>query len=654
MKYLKFFGSVIFFLFIFIICLFIEIKPIRAFNQNICANFKITATGGYNRTDGPTLEQSTYNSPYSFPVAKPMILGQGSPVVSFKATPTKFFSGQAQVTLMRYDYRADSHGGNGTKSVDNSFFKYGETSLYTVGDFNYPGFSSIYGYNDPVYDTGRTNQTWTNLMQVVPDMVAYKAFITYPNYTQCESDKVYVKMAGYFFNTANITHNDLGETILNYSVTNGGNYFTIPPIFRKGNGNLVAVKIYDATIGTNEWFSPLWKGNSYWLSGDNNVGLFWGKDTPVGIAISGNINLGKFYQNLDANKKIGIFTMGDPIEWTQNITSDTKCPSPFSFLNPNYCYVVTGYQELTPYFLPPAYNLDVSKSGTGSGTVASNPTGVNCGTDCTEIYNNGTIVTLTTTADAGSNFIGWTGACTGVGDCIVTMNSSKSVTAVFDLIPQIKPTVYTDSYEPLSSSSVKINGRVADFGSSSGMDRGFYVSADGTCDTNDTKYSVPPVSSTGNMSYTLTGWTQGWGYYMAYAKNNNLSNNFDQGSCNRFEIPATYKLLITSVTGNGAVTGTGGINCRSGGSGTCQVDLSVNSAATIVANPDTNWKWQSWGGADCSGSGSTCNLIMNSDKSASATFVNTAAITSSGLSVTVTWLENGETKQVNLKTDLFK
>ncbi len=79
--------------------------------------------------------------------------------------------------------------------------------------------------------------------------------------------------------------------------------------------------------------------------------------------------------------------------------------------------------------------LTVSKSGSGAGTITSSPAGINCGTDCTENYVSGTSVTLTATAGTGSTFSGWSGACTGTGTCIVTMNAAKTVNAAFALYP---------------------------------------------------------------------------------------------------------------------------------------------------------------------------------------------------------------------------
>jgi hypothetical protein len=73
--------------------------------------------------------------------------------------------------------------------------------------------------------------------------------------------------------------------------------------------------------------------------------------------------------------------------------------------------------------------LTVSVSGTG--IVTSNPAGIRCGSDCTEQYSTGTVVTLTAKPGRGTAFTGWSGACTGSGTCTVTMDAARSVTATF-------------------------------------------------------------------------------------------------------------------------------------------------------------------------------------------------------------------------------
>jgi uncharacterized repeat protein (TIGR02543 family) len=70
----------------------------------------------------------------------------------------------------------------------------------------------------------------------------------------------------------------------------------------------------------------------------------------------------------------------------------------------------------------------------GSGSVTSSPSGIDCGSDCTETYDGVTGVTLTAMPEGGSTFAGWGGACTGTSTtCTLTMNASKSVTATFTL-----------------------------------------------------------------------------------------------------------------------------------------------------------------------------------------------------------------------------
>jgi len=48
-------------------------------------------------------------------------------------------------------------------------------------------------------------------------------------------------------------------------------------------------------------------------------------------------------------------------------------------------------------------------------------------------YDYGTVVTLTASADTGSLFTGWSGACSGNTNCVVTMDMAKSVIVIFTL-----------------------------------------------------------------------------------------------------------------------------------------------------------------------------------------------------------------------------
>jgi uncharacterized repeat protein (TIGR02543 family) len=91
-------------------------------------------------------------------------------------------------------------------------------------------------------------------------------------------------------------------------------------------------------------------------------------------------------------------------------------------------------QSVTATFTLNQYTLTAVADGTGTGSVTSVPAGIDCGSDCSEVYGYGTVVTLTAVADTGSTFTGWSGACTNSsGDCVVTMDQAQNVTATFSL-----------------------------------------------------------------------------------------------------------------------------------------------------------------------------------------------------------------------------
>ena len=77
----------------------------------------------------------------------------------------------------------------------------------------------------------------------------------------------------------------------------------------------------------------------------------------------------------------------------------------------------------------------VSEAGIGRGTVTSSDGSIGCPGTCAATYNSGSSVTLTASANLGSLFSGWSGACSGLGTCTVTMNAARSVTATFVGVP---------------------------------------------------------------------------------------------------------------------------------------------------------------------------------------------------------------------------
>ncbi len=74
--------------------------------------------------------------------------------------------------------------------------------------------------------------------------------------------------------------------------------------------------------------------------------------------------------------------------------------------------------------------LTVVFGGPGTGLVISEPNGIDCTADCAALFDLNSTVTLTATPDA--IFVGWGGACTGTGTCVVSIDGSVKVTARFE------------------------------------------------------------------------------------------------------------------------------------------------------------------------------------------------------------------------------
>lgn len=86
-------------------------------------------------------------------------------------------------------------------------------------------------------------------------------------------------------------------------------------------------------------------------------------------------------------------------------------------------------QNVTATFSGTTVTHTLSVTVTGTGSVSSTPAGLTCsGGTCTHAFDAGTQVTL---APSGGTFSNWSGACSGSGNCVVTLSADQSVTAAF-------------------------------------------------------------------------------------------------------------------------------------------------------------------------------------------------------------------------------
>jgi len=93
---------------------------------------------------------------------------------------------------------------------------------------------------------------------------------------------------------------------------------------------------------------------------------------------------------------------------------------------------IDAAKAITASFTLDRHELSITLSGDGSGTVQSALSGIDCGNDCAETYDYGTVVTLTAVAATNSSFTGWSGGtCSGTADCVITIEAAENVIAAF-------------------------------------------------------------------------------------------------------------------------------------------------------------------------------------------------------------------------------
>jgi hypothetical protein len=127
-----------------------------------------------------------------------------------------------------------------------------------------------------------------------------------------------------------------------------------------------------------------------------------------------------------------------PYDSGTSVTLTASAASGSAFAGWSGCGTVSGTtctvtmnaaRTVTATFDKPRFVLTVSRTGL-VGSVSSSPSGISCGSDCSESYAIDTVVTLT--ASPSLVFTGWSG-CDSVSGatCTVTMRSARSVTARF-------------------------------------------------------------------------------------------------------------------------------------------------------------------------------------------------------------------------------
>jgi uncharacterized repeat protein (TIGR01451 family) len=231
------------------------------------------------------------------------------------------------------------------------------------------------------------------------------------------------------------------------------------------------------------------------------------------------------------------------------------------------------------------YTLTVSPAGNGGGTLTSAPAGIDCGETCAAAFDYGTVVTLTAIPITGSTFIGWSGACTGIGDCVITISGTANVSAQFTL----------DQHHFTLNSGGSGDGSVSDDPSGALFDYG----------------SIITVTATPSTGSYFAGWSGD-----ASGSANPITLTIDSGK----SVTATFSLYTYTVSvatsDNGNITSEPtGIDCGI----TCSVSLDYGTVITLTATPNTGWDFSGWQGA-CTNTSGPCIITVTGSVNVTPTF----------------------------------
>jgi hypothetical protein len=240
-------------------------------------------------------------------------------------------------------------------------------------------------------------------------------------------------------------------------------------------------------------------------------------------------------------------------------------------------------------FIVQQYPLSVSKSGTGSGIVSGN--GIDCGVTCSSDLDYGTTVSLSAVPDANSVFIGWSGACTGMSVCNVTIDNAKNVTATF--------TLQTFMLYVTKTGDGAVTGGQIDCGAS--------------CSTVMNAGSSITLTATPTVGNAFVGWSGD-----CTGSSSTCTVNIDAAkTVSASFVPIKYTLSVskTNTTYGSVTSNPSGINCGTA----CSSQFNQGASVTLTATPARSHKFTGWTGA-CAGTSLTCTVSMTQDKSVNAAF----------------------------------
>jgi Divergent InlB B-repeat domain len=252
----------------------------------------------------------------------------------------------------------------------------------------------------------------------------------------------------------------------------------------------------------------------------------------------------------------------------------------------------------------PPSNTVLSLEVQGTGSVVSQPAGLNCTAICRAEFALNTVVTLTATPGTGQTFVGWTGACNGAANtCVITMDPVR-IASVPDVTAKFAPSAGQTTYT--------FNLTIAGSGSVVSQPAGISCSA--SCNADFSANTVLTLTATPAANQSFTGWT---GACAGAASSCTVTMNQARTVGATFQpVVGTNFALTVSVSGSGSVVSNpAGISCGTA----CSANFAAGTTVTLTATPAAGQVFSSWGGA-CSGTQPGCTLQLTQVRAAQAVF----------------------------------
>lgn len=255
-------------------------------------------------------------------------------------------------------------------------------------------------------------------------------------------------------------------------------------------------------------------------------------------------------------------------------------------------------QALGGSYVPLVFTLTVNR--TGKGKVSSAPAGIDCGATCTASFTEGTGIQLTAVPDADQNFLGWTGACKGTGECLVTISANTTVGARFFAsadyaLRVLKPTGGQVTSQP------------------EGIDCGLKSTR---CKYKFGKGANVILTATPKEGFDFVRWEG-----CAHPDQLTCTLTLEQPLLTLkafFKAKPKFRLGVVK-TRNGSVTSEPkGLQCGNNKL-SCSGLFVSGSSVSLTATPVPGHQFTGWGGA-CSGVETTCQILMGGKLDVRATF----------------------------------